>query len=248
MPDSPWRLDGQHATLAWHGLQAQLDLTRPDLGLRCEKWNHAALGSLALLGIVFPEVAAASSACDAYTRGLDLIATFADTPERPFRVQAYWRCIAAPVEVDVPAVAIEMQLSVQTPLLDCTPVVHSRSMFNGVAALQRARLSSDVSQTARSVDDDAVTSGGEVFSAQVSSEPQPIQYVEMVHASDLQSNRVQRTAEGWTLEHDLFEPGLEKGVIRRVRVRGLFYAGAADDQFVEHAFHAFHHTALPLTT
>ncbi len=248
MPDSPWRLDGQHAALAWHGLQAHLDLTRPALGLRCEKWNLAPLGSLAILGVVFPELAAASTACDAYTRGLDLIATYADTPARPFRVQAYWRCIAVPVETDLPAVALELQLSVQTPLLDCTPVVHTRSMFNGLAALRRARLSSSFSQSARSVDDDAVASEDEVYSAQVSDTPTYTQYVEMLHASDRQSNRVMRTETGWNLEHDLFEPGLEKGVIRRVRVRGLFYAGAADDQLVERAYHAFHHTALPLTT
>lgn len=248
MSDSPWRIDGQQAMLAWHGLQARLDLSRPDLGLRFEKWNHATLGSLAPLGVVFPEVAAASTTCDAYTRGLDLIATYADTTVRPFRVQAYWRCVAAPVETDLPAVALELQLSVQTPLLDCTPVVHTRTMLPDAPDVRCARLSFGASLANSSTDADAINSQGEVYSVQVASEPRPVQYVEMVHASDLQSNRVQHTYTGWNLEHDLFEPGLEKGVIRRVRVRGLFYAGAPDDVFVERAYQAFHAMPLPLTT
>ncbi len=248
MAVSPWRIEDQQVALAWRGLQARLNLARPDLGLSVESFDSAPLSSVAVLGVVFPAVAQDVAQCDAYTRVSDLVATYPVATSRPFRVQAYWRCVADPLGDDVAALAIDLQLSVQTPLLDCTPVVHTRTQLNQTAALQRAHLRTmSLHGDASLVNADAAR-GGEVFTARLAESPRPIQYIEMIHASDLQSHRLDAHDACWRLEHDLFEPGLEKGVIRRVRVRGLFHAGAADEQLVERAYQIFHNAALPLTT
>lgn len=247
MPDTPWRLDGANAALTWRGFEAGLDLARPDLGLRIKHWRHVALGNLAPLGFVFPEVETGAVVFDSYQRGLDLIATYAETPSRPFRVQAYWRCVPDPPGDDADAIAIELQLSVQTPLLDCFPIVHTRTMFAAATSLERLQMTSSPPLTAETLSIESVTSGGEAFSAQVSDAPRLVQYIEMLHLADFQSNRIESDEHGWRLEHDLLEPGLEKGVIRRVRVRGVFCAGAINHEFIERIYHAFHAAALPLT-
>lgn len=248
MADSPWSIDGQRASLAISNIQARLDLSRPDLGLRIHSWRGVALDSLAILGVVFPDAASGSAPFDAYARGADMIVTYAEREIRPFRVQAYWRFVANVFDDEVEAFAVDLQLSVQTPLWDCAPVVHTRTQLGRVDSLQQARLALAMLEADDASAEPVLNAAGEVFSAAVSDRAPGVQYVEMIHAQDLQSNRVEMIADGWQLEHDLFEPGLEKGVIRRVRVRGILYAGAADDERVERAYRAFHHAPLPLTT
>ncbi len=246
MTSSPWRLEGSQAHLAWNGLEAHLDLAHPESGIQTDRLGGAPIPSHALLGVSFSRSTENASDCDVYCRQLDLIATYAELPERPLRVQAYWRAIAAPVDADVETCAVELQVSVQTPLLDFPPQVATQSVLRTAAELKMlpcaAATWSDPTSAAS-----PLSPGGMALAIELSAGDRPWQYVEMIHAEDAQSASAEQCDGVWRIQQELFEPGLEKGVIRRVRVRGLFYAGTLDQALVERAYRTFHGASLPLT-
>ena len=246
MAASPWRLEQTQATLSWHGLEARLDLVHPELGLQTDRLHGQPLAAHALLGVLFDRDVSDAADCDVYGRQLDLIATYAELPERPLRVQTYWRAIEAPVDADVETCAMELQVSVQTPLLDCLPRVATQSLLRSDAELKMLPCSvGDLHDPASAAS--PLSPGGMALAMELTAGDRPWQYVEMIHAEDAQSASAEQGPGTWRIQQDLFEPGLEKGVIRRVRVRGLFYAGAADVALVERAYRTFHGAALPLT-
>lgn len=243
---TPWRLDGTHATLQWQGLEARLDLAHPELGLQTARLHGAALEAHQLLGVLFDRDAQDDSDCDVYCRQLDLIATYAESPRRPLRVQAYWRAIESPVETEVETCAVELQVSVQTPLLDCLPQVSTCTLLRSAAELKMLPCAAGARHDSTSAAS-PLSPGGMALAIALTAGDRPWQYVEMIHAEDAQSASAEQGPGTWRIQQDLFEPGLEKGVIRRVRVRGLFYAGVLDNALVERAYRTFHGAALPLT-
>lgn len=243
---SPWRLDGSLATLAWQGLEARLDLAHPELGLQTERLHGAPLAAHQLLGVLFDRPTHDAADCDVYCRQLDLVATYAELPQRPLRVQAYWRAIESPVATDLETCAMELQVSVQTPLLDCLPQVATHSLMRSAAELKMLPCSAGATLDPKSAAS-PLSPGGMALAIELSAGDRTWQYVEMIHAEDAQSASAEQGPGTWRVQQDLFEPGLEKGVIRRVRVRGLFYPGELDQALVERAYHAFHGAALPLT-
>jgi hypothetical protein len=243
---SPWHVEPGRALLDWRGIRAELDLSRPSEGLQLKQaLGHETLGK-ELLGVSFERSAQDASDCDAYARGLDLIATYAEAPERPFRVQTYWRCVEFPVESTPEALAVDLEVSVQTPLLDCLPQVSTRSAVRSSAMIETTQVTAPETG---GVDNNAsaLSHGGLVLSVAADDDGNAWQYAEMIHAEDSRSGSAEMLDGSWRLEHELFEPGLEKGVIRRVRVRGLIYPGAFDRALVEIAYRHFHGSSLPLT-
>ena len=87
MQDAVWKLAGSEARLDFAGLLATVDLTRPELGLTGIQYQGRPIPSTALLGVSLrpnaPPIA------DAYARQGDLVVTYAQTPELPYRVQIY---------------------------------------------------------------------------------------------------------------------------------------------------------------
>jgi hypothetical protein len=78
-------------------------------------------------------------------------------------------------------------------------------------------------------------------------------YAEMIHAADFQHDQFAagKTPDGGcrpTLEHRLFPGTLEKGVILRSRIRGLFVPRAEDCAQAAADYRQFLHSPLPLTT
>jgi hypothetical protein len=198
------------------------------------------------LGVNFPRSATDAADCDAYARGLDLVATYAEIPERPFRLQAYWRCVETPVEGVESLLAFDLELSVQTPLLDCLPHVATVSAVRSLKELRPLEVKGAANDSGNTAG--ALSPGGFALQLEIDVVGQPWQYVEMIHAEDARGGRAEYVDGAWVIEQDLFEPGLEKGVIRRVRVRGLLHPGAPDGDLVQRAYQRFHGAALPLTT
>jgi hypothetical protein len=151
-----------------------------------------------------------------------------------------------PVESRTDALAIDLEVSVQTPLLDCLPQVATRSAVRSSAMIETTQVTApEAAGTANSAS--ALSHGGLVLSVTAADGGNAWQYAEMIHAEDSRSGSAEMLDGSWRLEHELFEPGLEKGVIRRVRVRGLIYSGTFDRALVEIAYRHFHGSSLPLT-
>jgi hypothetical protein len=86
-----------------------------------------------------------------------------------------------------------------------------------------------------------------VWLASPPGEPTALRYLEMVHPDDL-SRRILTGDLPRTLRTALFGYDLERGVILRGRLRGLWLPGEADDAEVARRFDQFLHEPLPLAT
>jgi hypothetical protein len=115
-PTSVWNLNGTTARLDADGFAATVDLLRPARGLHELRGPGVTLAGWSLLGVE-PAITGANelSLPETYVRGDDLVATYPQSDARPFRLQLYWRRIAAGI--------VELQASINTSLLDTQPAI-----------------------------------------------------------------------------------------------------------------------------
>jgi hypothetical protein len=187
---------------------------------------------------------------DAYVRGEDLVVTYAQSIGRALRVQVYWRCVSNPS-----ALVLELQVSVQTDELGiATPIVAYSQM--AVVEVRRLIDSAGASFATLSLKPGSVEQlvpqdgpGCLLF------DPPAIawSYAEMIHPADFQADQIGMHApvEGRlraTLEHRLFPGSLEKGVILRARLRGMFVPQSGAEHAAAVDYLQFLRAPLPLTT
>lgn len=245
-----WKLDGLQARLAQPNLSAVVHLSRPDLGLTEVAFQGRSLPFHALLAVDLPEVAFhPQSLSEHWVRGNDLVAVYEPVAERPTRVEVYWRW-HGPAGDDVAAAQctlIELQVSVQTQLLDSHPEVACSTVASGA-------------NVSRLGDDDAWRNLAAVGAAPFTPPAdrggtlwqwpaRGVAYAELVFPADFRVDRMSpEPGERWRLEHRLFPEFLEKGVILRSRIRGLFCPAADGESTARAAHDAFAASPLPLTT
>lgn len=240
---SPWQFDDRVAHLAWGNDRAQVDLRSPSRGvqLALAGSREAALEMLGVeLGEANPELS------DVFVRGGDLVATYAQTAERPARVQIYWRHMAS----DAERLTLDLIVSVQTSLLDSWPSLQTRSWLAARAVLP-VSASPDGDRFApgkrvefeRTADQATGCLGFELNTA-------PLGYIEMIHPSDFWRGSLapanddqSRTVCSW----ELFPQQLEKGVILRARLRGVVLRKAPTSATLDELYSAFLAEKLPLT-
>jgi hypothetical protein len=243
MSDSCWKLTNERATLSRDALSAQIDLEHPSLTGVAYRGHQ--LAGVEMLGVVLdvpPQPIA-----DAYIRGDDLVVTYAATPARNVRVQAYWRCMRWPLFTS--AAVIDLQISVQTPLLDSDPGQTVRSTLPAGDMLRLDGAASKFKQVVLSVrgSEDVsrdkppacylVRPAGEEFS-----------YVEMVHPADACGSELGDLGDRVGLAHELFKSSLEKGVILRARLRGALVPRAGDEAVAAALYADLLAAEPPLTT
>jgi hypothetical protein len=249
-----WQLKGQSARLQCDRLEATVDLLRPAEGLVGICWAAGRLSGAQVLGIVIPWLPTgdARSCIECYVRGTDLRAAYEQPASQPLRVDACWRLLR-PKPSEEYVVALELVVSVRADLPDSRPELAVQS-----------ELSS--SETLRLVD--AETFGYKRLAPppQVPMDMQPedgpgcllfrlagkeLSYAEMVHPADYRrSELLGRAEDGGTMRvsHPLFDQRLEKGVILRARVRGLFLPCEADTRIAAACYTAFAVAEPPLST
>jgi hypothetical protein len=248
MADQPWRLDARTASLRLARLSAVVHPLQPELGLdELHIDGRPISGACCPLGVdLFAEQRSfLSSTVEQYVRGGDLVATYADCPMAALRTQVYWRVASHPVEGAI--AAIELVISVQTSLLDSSPRLATRSTFRADEAICLSQL-------------DSVKEFGEGNSSchlyrLVDS---PFSYAEMVHPAQSQASALDAPASAGAtgevepprleLRHELFCERLEKGVILRARVLGIFLDRQHDLDAAAAHYAAFLAAEPPLTT
>ena len=220
MKPNPWTIQQNTATLSLGEFSAEIDLARPQQGIVGIRFGGEKFATWSLWQV---DDAALGPPFDAYLRDNDLVATYERTPERPLRVQIYWR--ALPNAADVNATGIEMIVSVQTDLLDFDPRVRLTSRFGNAVghvmddfALCRARR------------------GRVTFAYLIGpGDPSQIELSTAVHEN------------GATIQTTLFAHHLEKGVILRSRMRGYFIDRSDDEAVARHLSSLFSATEPVLT-
>jgi len=233
---------------------AGVDPHSPAQGLLEPRVAGEALDDLKPLCVQIAEVEAGRAASDVevYTRGTDLVATYADRPEPAMRTQIYWRAATPATEGSLGGV--ELVASVQTSLLDSCPRLVTSSEVTTYEAFKLVDVASGRFNK--------IAPQSDWSAAQTLSAPphcflfrlvnQPISYVEMVDPTGAERSDWDSWLAGgffrMRLRHHLFANQLEKGVILRSRVLGLLIPRANDLAVAAGHYAKFLAAELPLTT
>lgn len=235
------------------GLRGRLDWCHPHRGLSDIQvlggrgaWLRVPVSHL--LQVQLPgQSGAAPPILDQYVRQSDLVVTYAAVIQGDVQSQVYWRVADTAVG---DACGIETIVSVQTERLDSEPVSGTSSdisfdeiwLLDSQGVMQRCDLglSSPRGYTVQA------RRGLFLFRLPGSE----LSYLEMVHTSDLAEARivlVDDTTRAARSCFRLFAERLEKGVIRRGRVRGLFVPRDGDTSLATLLYQEFIDSAPPLT-
>jgi hypothetical protein len=251
MPAPTWDLRERSARCTLDRWSAMIDLLRPDRGLTdlLAAGNRLAGGEWLGLGWPAAEGNQEGELVDGYQRGADLVAAYRK-PSAPVRVDAMWRVVPWREAAAVLAV-VDLIVSVRTELLKSWPELAVRS---SVPSREILRLvSADSGQFAPVPNIGAVPlvvncdtgPGCLVFRFP----DMGLSYGEMVHPADFQRSQLKRPAArdaSVEVRHRLFAERLEKGVILRARVRGVWVDGAEDTREVAACYAAFAAAEPPL--
>jgi hypothetical protein len=252
-----WTYDGARARLDLAGLEATVDPTRPFAGLEDVRWQGAPYAAARLLALRtdLARPGEAERVVEAYVRGVDFIATYEESEQRPVRPQIYWRGVSLPA-APCPWSGCELIVSMQTSLLDSDPGLVTATQLPAIE-VHRLAVDEERWQIVSLADGAVAGSPADGASPLVfRTAGSEWSYAEMVFPSDFVSFDLRRTivaapsgaAPGVELSYRLFGERLEKGVIRRCRVRGLFVPRHCDLDAAREAYADLSAERLPLTT
>lgn len=236
-----WQLEGTTARLVSPHLQATVQLDRPLPGLSNLEWDGTAIEG-SILGVTTGEKSLLQvDLADAFARSDDLVATYGELEQGPYSLQVYWTVTA---DANNPT-TIDATISLQTPLLESFPKVSTESRLptveNWLVPLQGSPT--ELSQT---TDSQHQGQAPAILSRIADSN---WSYFEMTHPEDQGSWKVVFPEPGRCLvRRELGGAFLEKGVIRRLRVRGIFLPRENDVDTAKHSLTEFSASAPPLTT
>lgn len=247
-PESLWQLIGFDAQLQAASLNAHLDLQSPSLGLKSVTWNSSPLvGSV--LGIHLSQKLNEQSPSDArviegYTRGSDLVVNYPENQSQPYSLEAYWR-------VSIPQrdhVQIDAIVSLQTSLLECYPTAQAVTSLAAGEAWFVPSGGSKARLLANELNAEQTITSDDFAGILLRSADGLWSYLEGTQASDLGTWQADWDKSGkWTLKRFLGGDFQEKGVIRRLRVRGIFLPQEGDIENAPRLLSEFANSPPPLT-
>jgi hypothetical protein len=245
MAASPWKLNHflAHATI--DGLSGSVHLLEPARGIEL-KWRNAACVIAFRLQLDAVAADSTASTLEAWIRGDDLVASYAERPGRLMRGQVYWRAHRWG-DMEIPA--IDLIASVQTSLLDSDPSLH---VISNIPAGKVLCLTDGATGRAvpLSVSDQQLTVGHEsshlpCFLFRLADGESS--YIEMIHPADFAESDLTNAATDIQLSNRLFGGRLEKGVIVRSRMRAFFAPRDRDVELARACFAEFAASDPPLT-
>ena len=249
-----WELEKHAARIQCEGFGARLDLTRPAEGLFEIRVGRATFPESRLLGVAMPSFTPGDveSLIEFHARGAALVAAYKESPSWPVRTDALWRAVV-PAASDGFLAVIELRLSVRTELLDSQPGLAVQTTLPAAEALRlvdpaSARFESctRASDSSRRLEPEGGP-GCLVFRLAGSD----LSYAEMVHPADFRTSELSlgtdRSA-AVQVRHRLFCEPLEKGVILRARLRGMFLPRNHDTETAAECYAAFAAAELALGT
>lgn len=215
-----WKLIAKTAELRTSQLGGQIDLRNSLRGLHKLTYCGTAIEG-SVLGVATGEasVGEGTSVVEAFVRGDDLVATYRVAGEEAFSLQVYWTVTSYENRV----VVIDTLLSLETPLLESFPKVIVKSELPSVEVLQPDEGREVL--ILRSVDNDW-------------------SYAEMAHPAEPGDLRID---EKGVIQRSLGGAFLEKGVVRRLRLRGVFLPRKNDLQLASECLAELVAEAPPLT-
>lgn len=234
-----WQLTHSDASLKAGPLQAKVDVLNPALGLHDLTWNSVPIaGNLFGVSIAAGAIAVAMpvEGIDRYVRGNDLVANYPECQSQQFTLHVYWRVVANSAQ----QIVMDSIVSLQTSLLECFPKAVLTTNLPGGQVLAFSTETAPASEIGEYLSSDQSTG------VLVRGADPHWSYFEATHPTDLGCWRVSR-ADGIQVQRELGGEFQEKGVIRRLRVRGAFLARKHDERVARELFAAFAESEPPLT-
>ncbi len=232
-PRLSWQLSGTNARLQTESIRLTVDVSNPSAGISNVQMGDVSLPDWRLLGLEIPSSSAKEPTAEHYVRGSDLIATYLQATGRTVRPQLYWRAFPAPKD------GVELVVSMQTSLLESTPMVSVGSTLSDGELFRFD--GSEFHPTDESVDTDAnlvvFRPNGTSFS-----------YVELIHPTDCEKLHIRVEDQSVATRFDLFHHDLEKGVIRRGRLQSHFIPRQDDFEAAVRLLSDLANSPAPLTT
>ncbi len=236
-----WQLQASNARLQIRQFAASVDLSCPSLGL--QQLDYAGTRVAGQLLGVSARGASSSNAkrvSDFFARGEDLVATYPEAEDRSYSLEVYWRVISREAMT-----VVDLLLSLETSLLESFPSVSTQSLLTADEAWL---VSCDGKSAAEITDFTAGVLSQESLCVVLRPEGAAWSYVEMPHPDDQGKVNVCCPSKGEiAIQRDLAGAFLEKGVIRRLRVRGAFVPRARDLQLAGQLLNELAAGAPPLT-
>lgn len=235
-----WRLESEQGR--WHtaSFQFQVDLKRPNLGWSDIRLSEATPEGAAVRSledvpfqVLLPGSREVESLSDCYVRQADLIATYTQRSDRTVRPQLLWRVLQ-----DEARVGVETLVSMQTSLLDSAPKATVAHQLGGELWRVEAQSQHPCVEEQRTQP---------VLLLQ-RPPGHDVSFVIAVHPADFHSATIAALDGGWRVEFKLFYESLEKGVIRRARLRGIYVPRVDDFDWARKCLAEMVSAAPPLTT
>ncbi len=219
-------LDEYNARLSANGLDAKLNLLDPAAGLADATLAGVRLEDASLLGVEIPahRQGDAGRIVQQHVRGSELVAAYRETEAWPVHVDLTWRA----VEVPECLAAIDLLVSVFTEQLESKPTLVVQSEVPTAESPIGIDQSEDPGCLVFRLPDCDVS------------------YAEMVHPADGGRDELRRGESVARVSHHLFLAPLEKGVLLRSRVRGLFISRDGDLEVAAKCYKKFITAAPPL--
>lgn len=242
-----WQLADYSAQLSLPSLTAQVNVMEPWRGLLAPQWRGAALpAAFSVLQVDARELIAPNRLpLEVYVRQQDLIASYAPSEGRNVQTQIYWRA----AQQDSVA-TLELILSAQTHLLDSRPSLLALSTLPAGAVFHLLEQADRLTEISLDFQARREFAPGECLPLFLFRPHRAaFSYAEMVQPADFAGASLElRGEELLRFSHPLFAERLEKGVIRRVRLCGVFLPRDGDLERVLAIYRNFIAEPLPLTT
>lgn len=253
MHHTPWQPIGHTASLRLPGFCAEINLTHPREGLLNVVVAGQRLSEAHLLGIASSSLADAGSAhpVEHYVRGADLVVAYESPSQWPVRVDALWRA-SAPTAADRVLAMVDLIVSVRASVLDSNPELPVQSAIPSKEVLRLQGPGSVWAPLFLTAAAPKTINREDGVGCLLFRMPDTdLTYVEMVHPADFQRDELSRGSSGSNtlcIAHQLFRTSLEKGVILRARVRGIFVKQPGDTEIAADCYAAFAASEPPLDT
>jgi len=245
-----WTITGQQAHLQTLDLSGTIDLSTPGTGLRQLCLADHQLAHLQLLGIARDGCTlAAFPDQDPYSRDNSLIIRYSDQADPSHHLQVQWRCI--PSEPGLFLGGVELILSFETPsqvnLPEWTTMTQVGQQDILVAGGNCEQPWISLNEIHETTDTTSSTATNEAHMILCRFPEQQLSYLEMTPAAEPALALLPSTETTRTLWGSRTPDGpLEKGVILRRRVRGLFLPREKDTVLADKAYAQFQALAPPL--
>jgi len=234
-----WQLTGKTVTWQSDELRLSVDLLHPELGFQDINYLTDPVPRASLMKVSPPPgtTAASLQLDDSYVRENDLVVHYVE-PAGGVRPEFRWRILPAGRDAGTGGIAIDMLISTRSDLLDSDPTLEIQSCVPAGAcdvlrdSVDAARMVFPAAEPDRSFDLDCSCS---TCALSFRLADAPLVFTQIFSTAD--AVRASLTAgpgkEIITSTISFFPGRLERGVMRRVRLRGLLAAAECAERALE---------------